>query len=130
MTSAVLDASALLALLRQEPGGENVRAVIADAAISAVNLAEVAGYLMRNGATLAETAEALSPLPLDRVPFDEEHAYDTAAMVTATRAAGLSLGDRACLVLAKRLGVPALTADRSWSSIASAVGVTVDIIRR
>jgi PIN domain nuclease of toxin-antitoxin system len=130
MTSAVLDASALLALLRQEPGAEKVRAVIADAAISAVNLAEVAGYLMRNGATLAETAEALFFLPVERISFDEEHAYDTATMVTATRAAGLSLGDRACLVLAKRLGVPALTADRSWSSIASAVGVTVDVIRR
>ncbi len=129
MTVAVLDASALLALLRQEPGAEKVREVLSDAAMSAVNLAEVAGYLARNGATLAEIAEALSPLPIERIPFGEEDAYDTAMLVTATRAAGLSLGDRACLALAKRLSLPALTADRSWSSVASAVGVRVDVIR-
>jgi ribonuclease VapC len=129
MTVAVLDASALLALLRQEPGAEKVREVLSDAAMSAVNLAEVASYLARNGATLAEVAEALFPLPIERIPFGDEDAYDTAMLVTATRAAGLSLGDRACLALAKRLSLPALTADRSWSSVASAVGVRVDVIR-
>jgi PIN domain nuclease of toxin-antitoxin system len=129
MTAAVLDASALLALLRQEPGAEKVREVLSDAAMSAVNLAEVAGYLARNGATLAEIAEALSPLPIERIPFGEEDAYDTAMLMTATRSAGLSLGDRACLALAKRLGLPALTADRNWSSVASAVGVRVTVIR-
>jgi ribonuclease VapC len=42
---------------------------------------------------------------------------------------GLSLGDRYCLALAKREGIPALTAERRWPDIAAAAGVTVDLIR-
>lgn len=127
--TCVLDASALLALLLGEPGGEKVRAVMADAAISTVNLAEVIAHYARNGASEAEIREVLDPLPFDRIDFDAEFAMACGLMIAATRAAGLSLGDRACLSLAQRIGVSALTADRSWSTVSEAVGVSVELVR-
>jgi ribonuclease VapC len=63
------------------------------------------------------------------VPFDPDLAYGTGLLLPKTRAAGLSLGDRACLALAVRLGAKALTTDRSWSRIAGAISVEVKLIR-
>ncbi len=71
----------------------------------------------------------LDPLPIERVAFDEELAYAAGLMIAVTKQAGLSLGDRACLALAKRVGVKAVTADRSWLSVASLLGVDIDLIR-
>jgi ribonuclease VapC len=127
--TCVLDASALLALLLDEPGGERVRAVLADASISTVNLAEVVGHYARNGATQAEIGEVLDPLPFDRIDFDADLALACGLMLPTTRSAGLSLGDRACLALARRLGVSAITADRSWIAVSEALGVTVELVR-
>ena len=129
MTSTVLDASALLALLRAEPGAERVRAVLADSAMSAANLAEVVSYLARNGADEAGVRQVLVPLPIAWISFDDALAYDAGMLVAATKSAGLSFGDRAYLALARHLHLPAMTADRAWFSITSAVGVTVDLIR-
>jgi ribonuclease VapC len=129
MTAAVLDASALLALLLAEPGHERVRAVIADAAITAVNLGEVVGHLARNGGAEADIRQILAPLPFELIPFGEELAYAVGLLVPATRAAGLSFGDRACLALARQLGVRSLTADRAWSGVAPSIGVEVELIR-
>ena len=129
MTVAVLDASALLALLRNEPGGAPVREVLADAAMTTVNFAEVVGHYARNGAAESDIRLVLDPLELELVTFDEDLAFATGFLLPATRHAGLSLGDRACLALAARLGVPALTADQSWQSVAEAVGVEVALIR-
>ena len=44
-----------------------------------------------------------------------------------TRAHGLASGDRACLALARRLGLPALTADRTWAELG--LGISVVVIR-
>ena len=129
MTVAVLDASAVLALLLREPGGDRVNAMLADAAMTTVNQAEVIGHLARNGMAEAKARQALQLLSFERIPFDEDLAYATGLLLPLTRSAGLSLGDRACLALAKRLGVPAVTADRPWRDIAGVVGVTVDLIR-
>ncbi len=63
------------------------------------------------------------------VRFDEALAFAAGSLEPATRPAGLSLGDRACLALALDLGVKALTADRAWTRIAEAVGVEVEVIR-
>jgi PIN domain nuclease of toxin-antitoxin system len=63
----------------------------------------------------------------DRVPFDEELARGAGALRPATKSLGLSLGDRACLALAQREGLPVLTADRAWAKLA--VGVEVKVIR-
>src|SRR5206468_4771884 len=104
MTEAVLDASALLALLLAEPGAEKVRAVLADAVISAVNFSEVVGHYTRNGVGQVQVRQVLDPLPLERVPFDAELAFAAGMLLPTTKPAGLSFGDRACLVLARRLG--------------------------
>jgi PIN domain nuclease of toxin-antitoxin system len=129
MTQAVLDASALLALLLAEPGGDAVRAVLADAAMSTINLSEVVAHYARNGIGEAQIRQVLDPLPFERVPFDDDLAYAAGVLLPATRQAGLSLGDRACLALARRLGCRALTADRAWTGIGEATGVAIELIR-
>jgi ribonuclease VapC len=129
MTTVVLDASALLALLLGEPGGDEVQRVLADSAMTAVNLGEVVGHFARIGSAAADIRLMLDPLPFLRIGFGEDLAFVAGLLLPATRGAGLSFGDRACLALASRLGMPAMTADRSWESIAAAVGVQINLIR-
>jgi ribonuclease VapC len=126
VSSAVLDASALLALLGNKPGSAPVAAAIANgAAMSAVNLAEVVAALQDTGVPEANIRAALSPLAITVVALDTDLAYRTGLLRAATRSAGLSLGDRACLALAQHLGVPALTTDRPWAALALAIQITV-----
>jgi ribonuclease VapC len=129
MIEVVLDASALLALLLSERGGDEVGTVLASSAMTTVNLGEVVGHFARNGAMEADIRLVLDPLPMERIPFDEDLAFAAGLLLPATRKAGLSFGDRACLALAARLGVRALTADRSWLAVAKAVGVEVRAMR-
>lgn len=114
MSDAILDASALLAFANREVGYEEVREFIGSAAISAINLSEVVARLADRGLPQEEVRETLQGLGLEVVPFEEEHAYLTGMLRSATRPFGLSLGDRACLALAHTLGLPAITADRRW----------------
>lgn len=127
MADVVLDASALLALLNDEPGAEKVKKVLATAAMSAVNLSEVLAVLADRGVPRDEAETVLADLPMDIVPLDRAAAGEAAALRGSTRHAGLSLGDRACLALAGRLGCPALTTDRAWAKLK--VGVAVTCIR-
>lgn len=123
----VLDASALLAYLREEPGADVVAAAIADgAAISTVNLAEVFSRSADRGVDPAKLATKLVEGGLldgaiTVEPFTVADAIATAHLRPATRDAGLSLGDRACLALARRLDAPALTADAAWDRTAHGV---------
>jgi PIN domain nuclease of toxin-antitoxin system len=123
----VLDASAVLALLGQEPGAEVVERRLRGAVISAVNLAEVVAVLVRRGMPVARVREIIEPFDLDVQPFDSEDAYHGGEISGSTKAAGLSLGDRACLAAAKRLGRPVLTAERSWAGLK--VGVKIELVR-
>jgi ribonuclease VapC len=126
--SSVLDASAVLALVFQEPGRERVDEAIEDGAyILTVNLAEVVTTLQQKGMSEARIRAILSTIRAQIVPFDEDLAYRAGLLRSATRPAGLSLGDRACLALAERLGLPALTADRVWASVQ--LNIQVDVIR-
>jgi ribonuclease VapC len=77
----------------------------------------------------ATVETVLSGLQIDVRVHDWDAALASGLLHLATRSAGLSLGDRACLALAAALGLPAVTADRSWQSVAEAVGVTVSPIR-
>jgi len=119
--TVVLDASALLALLQNEPGAEVVADLVPFGAMSAVNLSEVVAKLMDHGVPLEEAREALDGLPIDVHAFDRDAAFAAGALRRVTRGAGLSLGDRACLALAARLGVAAITADRAWASLGNGV---------
>ena len=129
MTSAVLDASALLAMLLGEPGGETVKAALDGALLCAVNLAEIVSYYAKLGASRPNIEAMVQPLPIRVVPVDEALSYEAGMLRPLTLPGGLSLGDRYCLALAKREGVPALTAERRWPDIAAAADVTVDLIR-
>jgi len=125
----VLDASAVLALLFEEPGAEVVRVQLRTGIIGAANLAEVLAKLSDHGVPAHEAARAVAILGLEVVPMSEAQAQRSAKMRPATRAAGLSLGDRACLALAAELDASALTVDRGWARVAEMVGVAVQVIR-
>lgn len=129
MSAMVLDASALLALLRDERGAATVAEHLDGALISSVNLAEVVGHYARLGAGSEDIRAMLSPLPITVVPVDEDIAFHAGMMRPVGEAAGLSLGDRVCLSLAKKLKASALTADKAWKPIAKDVGVKVEFLR-
>jgi len=115
--------------LFEEPGAEVVRAHVRTGVVGAANLAEVLAKLADHGVPAPEAARAVAILGLEVAPMTEAQARRSAEMRPATRAAGLSLGDRACLALAAELGATALTADRGWAGIAEAVSVVVQVIR-
>jgi PIN domain nuclease of toxin-antitoxin system len=125
--AAVLDASALLAFLRREPGCDRVAAVLGRAQISAVNLAEVVAKAIDRGGTLEAVADSLAPLPLRIAPFSSEDALISGSLRAATRSRGLSLGDRACLALGVKTGMPVLTTEGKWRDIG--IDVNVEVIR-
>ena len=97
--------------------------------MTTVNLGEVVGHFARIGSPEAEIRLMLEPLPFLRVALDEELAFAAGLILPATRPAGLSFGDRACLALANRLNVPALTADSAWRGVARTIGVEIELIR-
>ena len=125
--TVVLDASALLAVLRAEPGAERVEPRLEGARIGAVNLSEVVAKLDDDGVPESEIHRAIGRLDLDVHAFDAAQAYAAGVLRQKTRTLGLSFGDRACLSLAQRLGAVALTADRSWARLE--IGVAVEVIR-
>jgi ribonuclease VapC len=127
VNDVVLDASALLAVLRAEPGAERVEQHLEGAGIGTVNLSEVVAKLGEDGVPEAQTRLAIGRLELDVHAFDATHAYSAGILRDATRALGLSFGDRACLPLAQSLGAVALTADRSWSRLN--VDIAIEVIR-
>lgn len=128
MSSIVLDASALLAVLTSEPGGEKLTPQLLDAAVvSTVNLAEVQSKLVREGADPDEAWEnVLSPIR-EAAEFTREQAKIAGSLITQTRTLGLSLGDRACLALGIALNAPIYTADRSWKNLK--LGVRIHVVR-
>jgi PIN domain nuclease of toxin-antitoxin system len=123
----VLDASAVLALVHGEPGHQEVVRLLGDAAISSVNLSEVAAKLIEKGLAIKSIRPDLLALGLEVVPFDEALAFRTAELRPATRRSGLSLGDRVCLATAEMTSAVAVTADRSWSTLK--VPVKVQVLR-
>jgi ribonuclease VapC len=127
VTSCVLDASAVLALGHREVGAQVVAEHLEDAAISTVNWSEVLRRSMQRGVGGGDLREALLAGGVEIVAFDESDAATAACLWSRTRHLGLSLADRACLALADRLGVPALTADRAWTDLD--VGVEIRCIR-
>ena len=115
MAEAVFDASAILALLNNEQGAERALLFLGGACISAVNAAEVAGRLEASGLTSDESRDAFMALGVEVMHFDSSLDWIAAGFYQPTRALGLSLGDRACLALATKLNVPAVTTDKDWA---------------
>lgn len=128
MSSAVLDASAIIALLNQEPGAERLTPEILSTAVgSTVNLAEVQGKLVKHGMP-AESAwlSALNSV-CEAIPFSLEQAKIAGNLIAETLPLGLSLGDRACLALALQRKASVYTTDRSWKKLK--LGLHIHVLR-
>jgi ribonuclease VapC len=125
----VFDSSAVIAVLRREPGQEVVRPYFGFGAISAVNYQEIVAYLDRRGISREDAPAILRPFRLDVRPHDADLAFEAGFLFQVTRPSGLSLGDLACLALARHLGVAALTTDRGWEQVASDINAEVRLIR-
>lgn len=123
----LLDSSAVLAVLFDEPGGDRVEEVLPQAAISAVNLAEVVAKLYDRGVSESDIAATLADLDLSVIPFDEATAMRSGRLRPLTLGLGLSLGDRACLATAQQGHYRVLTADRAWADVA--LGLSLDVVR-
>jgi ribonuclease VapC len=127
VASSVLDSSAVLAFVNGEPGAEIVARLIGDSLISTVNFAEVVTKLVERSGSLELAREALAIVDLDLIDFDRDLAENAGGLIARTKLKGLSLGDRACLALAVRERLPAVTGDRGWESLD--VGVEVRLFR-
>lgn len=115
--TVVLDASALLAVIRNEPGAEIVKSAMAGALMSAVNASEALMRCVEKGFSSHLVRALMVSERIDVVSFDMDLAVKTAALRQLTRGKGLSFADRACLATAMREGATALTADRAWASL-------------
>ncbi len=129
MSDIVLDSSAVLALMQRERGAELVAASLPGAMLGVVNLAEVMTKLCERGVPLEVARYAVSSLGVKIAEFTEEQADLIGKLRPLTRSAGLSLGDRACLALAKTSGAKILTTETVWPQIAEIVGVEIQVIR-
>lgn len=124
MTSTfVLDASAVLALGYREEGADLVAERLEGSSISTVNWSEVLRKASIEGIGGSELRDVLRDASVTLVPFVEADADATAALWPNTRRLGLSLADRACLALAARLDVPAVTADRAWVDLQTGIEI-------
>ena len=128
MSSAVLDASAILGVIFKEEGYERVMIYLTSALVSSVNLAEVVSKAVDKHMTCEAIRWMIRGLQIQPVPFDEELAFITGSLREPTRALRLSLGDRACLALGLQTKLPVLTFDRRWQD--AEVGVAVKLISR
>jgi PIN domain nuclease of toxin-antitoxin system len=129
MRDIILDASALIALLKDEPGGAKVAEGLSASRMSAVNYAEVVSYFIHAGMPASAVDAMLNPLPVNVIAADVDLARVAGRLRAVTAEAGLSLGDRFCLALAARDGLPAWTADRQWRVLPREVGAEIVLIR-
>ncbi len=128
MARVVFDASAVIALLRNEPGADLVGSHAGEALMSAANLQEVVKALLVRGIPLAVAKDLVASLHIDVRPHEIEDAYAAAALHTATSVYGSGLGDRTCMALGIREGLPVVTTDRDWGRLAIP-GLTVTLAR-
>lgn len=127
MASAILDASAVMAVVNAEPGFETVVPALPTAIISTVNYAEVFGKLAQKGLPGAVIRDRLAPLQLETVDLNRGQAEQIGILAAKTHGKSISLADRACLALAQHEGLPVLTADRKWAELD--LGIDLVLIR-
>lgn len=123
--TVVLDASALLAYLKGEPGSDVVDNVLAESVMSSVNWAEVVQKSIAASVDVDGMLDDLQALGLIMEPFTPEDGEMAGRLWEQTRQYGLSLGDRACLSLGLRLDASVLTADRAWASLNLSLNIQV-----
>ena len=123
----VFDSSALLALVFEEPGGDRVLSCLPGNRVSAVNHSEVVMRIVERGRSFDEAKRIVTRMQLEIASFDRALAERAAELQPTTAAFGLSLGDRACIALAERLGARVMTADRQWAK--ARLPVEIELIR-
>lgn len=119
MSSDLLDASAVLAIIRQEKGADQILHLVPGASTSSVNAAEVLKKLIDAGLPAREATSTLDALQLEVIPFGITEARHSADFIHP----GISLGDRACLGTAQVHGLRVVTADATWTTIRRKVRV-------
>lgn len=127
VSEAVLDASAVLAVMGRETGWERVAALLPRSCISTVNLSEVAAKIAERGGPVEATRLQLSGYQMAVIPFDQDLAYLAASLRPLSKALGLSFGDRACLALGLAKRLPVVTAEREWARLN--LDISLDLIR-
>ena len=127
MTSVVLDASALMAFLHSEPGGDIVWEALSDALMSAVNYSEVLKKAIERGKDAEQVASKIRSLSIAIVPFDEVMASRSATLYPLAKEHGMSFADRACLALGVARGLTVLTAERKMKLVT--LPIKVKLIR-
>ena len=126
MSRVVLDASAILAIIKGERGTERLTPqLLADAVVSAVNLSEVQAKLVHAGWSPPQAWEDATSPVREVIPFDAKQARIAGDLALHTKHLGLSLGDRACLALGTALDAPVYTTERLWKHLKLDVGVHV-----
>ena len=138
MTACVIDTSAVLSFLFQERG-ESVASAWMDrgAAISTANAQEVIAKLVdravRDGTdadeALARAVANLEGLVLDGVDLTLDDAVQAGAWAPLQRSHGLGAGDRCCLALGRRLGLPVVHAEQAWQPLAAELGLELVLVR-
>lgn len=128
MSGSAIDASALIALLRSEPGADVVMQHLRGASLSAVNLCEVLEKAPKSDHNTDRILALLHNWQVEIVSFDVDQAIVSSQLKSRIDSkADISFADRACLALAVSRSIPAVTADRVWNSLA--IGVNVVLIR-
>ena len=128
MSKVVLDASAILAVIFHEPGGEKLTEAILDIAVaSTVNLAEVQAKLVKKGYDPEDAWSDALLLESEPEPFTAKQAEVAGSLIATTEKYGLSLGDRSCLALAIALKAPVYTTEQLWRNLK--VGIPIHVIR-
>ena len=125
--SVVLDASALLAFLHDEPGSLVVSRALEGALVSSVNWSEVLQKAIDRSVGVDRMQQEFVDLGVTFEPFTQDHAEIAAQLWSITRSHGLSFADRACLALGIERNLPVLTADRPWRQLE--LNVEIHVIR-
>jgi ribonuclease VapC len=124
---AVLDATAILAVLFSEMGSDAVVPLLGGALVSAVNLSEVYAVLVRRGLDAGVAWRQLEGLGCEICPMDKEQARVAGELAARSRTRELSLGDRACLALAVQRKATVYTTNAAWKNLG--IGVEIQVIR-
>lgn len=122
---SLLDTSALIALLKKEPGYEIIEGLIANSAISSVNLSELVSIMARNDVIDSEIIEVITDLVPEVLPFTESIAIQAGILIKHTKSLGLSLGDRACIATGLAHNMTIYTTDRIWEKLDISANIIV-----
>ena len=120
----VLDSSAVLAVLLNEPGADRAEAAFEQGVITAASLTEILSKALKFGFDLQSAYERVVSFGLTVHPVDEAQAFLAAEISKAPRELNLSLGDRLCIALAMTLRVELLTGDTGMSLYDAGIPIT------